>query len=235
MGRLLVIQHAPHSGLGAYGEVLDERGDELVWLRLHEGERLPGSLRGYDGVIPLGAEISVYGGGRDWLEPELDLLRAALDAELPVWGICFGAQMLAAAAGASVWRGDVPEVGIHPLHLTPDARPDAVFGGLPQRVPMFHWHGDSFDLPPAATLLAGTDSYPHQAFRLGGRAYGVQFHAETTLELLRGWISFPATAEQLEAADGPGAAARLARIAERRLPEINDVARRLMRAWRDAA
>jgi GMP synthase-like glutamine amidotransferase len=232
MSRLLVIQHAPHSGLGAYGEVLDELGDDLEWLRLQEGGRLPPTAEGFDGVISLGAEISVYDGERDWLEPELALLRGAIAAGTPAWGICFGAQMLAAAAGARVWKGDVPEVGIHPLRLTAAAAADPVFGGLPATVPVFHWHGDSFDLPPEATLLAGSEAYPHQAFRVGAHAYGVQFHAEATSDLVARWIDFPATAEQLEAANGAGAARRVLAEAERGLPEANDVARELMRGWR---
>jgi GMP synthase-like glutamine amidotransferase len=183
-------------------------------------------------VISLGAEVSVYDRNRDWLEPELGLLSAAVRDEVPVWGICFGAQTLAAAAGARVWRGEAPEVGFHPLHLAPGAAGDAAFGGLPRSVPMFHWHGDSFDLPPGATLLAGTDAYPHQAFRVGFSAYGVQFHAETTRELIDGWIAFPSTAAQLEAANGAGAAKRLADDAAVQLPEVNRVARQLMRAWR---
>ena len=166
-GRILVLQHAPHSSLGAYGDVLSERGDETAWVRLHDGESVPERLDGFDAVISLGAAISVYDGDAPWLAPELELLRAAVTDDVPVWGICFGAQMLAAAAGGRVWRGARPEVGIRPLAMTSASVGDPVFGPLGQTVQMFHWHGDSFDLPADAVLLAGSDEYPNQAFRVG--------------------------------------------------------------------
>lgn len=234
-GRVLVVQHVPHSSLGVYGDVLAERGDDEVWVRRHEGDRLPDGLNGFDAVISLGSDRSVYATEEAWLEPELRLLREAVDAGAPVWGICYGAQLLAAALGGRVFAGPRPEVGVLPLRLSEAAADDPVFGSLPPEVPMFHWHGDSFETPAGATLVAGSDAYPNQAFRAGGLAYGVQFHAEATVELVRGWLALPATRDQLEAAEGPGAAERLEAEADRALPAVNDVARTLMRAWRDAA
>jgi GMP synthase-like glutamine amidotransferase len=234
-GRVLVVQHVAHSSLGAYGEVLVERGDEEVWVRCHEGQGLPPDTSGVDAVISLGSELSVHDADEWWVVPELHLLRAAVEVGTPVWGICFGAQLLAAALGARVFTGARPEVGIEPLRLTPDGAEDPVFGSLPPEVPMFHWHGDTFDLPAGATRVAGSEAYTNQAFRAGRLAYGVQFHAEATPELLRGWLTFPATRSQLEAASGPGAAERLAEEGDRALPAVNEVARTLMRTWREAA
>jgi GMP synthase-like glutamine amidotransferase len=234
-GRVLVVQHVPHSSLGVYGDVLAERGDEEVWVRCHEGDPLPTGLAGVDAVISLGSDRSVYSADEWWVEPEQRLLREAVGAGVPVWGICFGAQLLAAALGGRVFAGPRPEVGIMPLRLTEAAADDPVFGSLPPELPMFHWHGDSFETPAGATLVAGSDAYPNQAFRADGLAYGVQFHAEATIDLVRGWLALPATRAQLEAAEGPGAAERLALDAECSLPEVNETARTLMHAWRDAA
>lgn len=234
-GRVLVVQHVPHSSLGAYGDVLAERGDEEVWIRLHEGDGLPDRLNGFDAMISLGSDRSVYTSDGRWLEPELRLLREAVDTGTPVWGICYGAQLLAAALGGRVFAGHRPEVGVLPLRLTAAAADDPVFGCLPAEVPMFHWHGDTFEPPTGATLVAGSDAYPSQAFRAGALAYGVQFHAEATIDLVRGWLALRATRNQLEAAEGPGAAERLEADAERALSAVNDVARTLMHAWRDAA
>jgi GMP synthase (glutamine-hydrolysing) len=234
-GRVLVVQHVPHSSLGVYGDVLAERGDEEVWVRCHEGDPLPVRLDGFDAVISLGSDRSVYGADEWWVKPELRLLREAVGAGTPVWGICFGAQLLAAALGGRVYAGPRPEVGIMPLRLTEAAAGDPVFGSLPPELPMFHWHGDSFETPAGATLVAGSAAYPNQAFRADGLAYGVQFHAEATVALVRGWLTLPATRAQLEAAEGPGAAERLEVDAERFLPAVNEIARTLMHAWRDAA
>jgi GMP synthase-like glutamine amidotransferase len=235
-GRVLVVQHAPHSSLGAYGEVLAARGDETLWVRCHLGEPPPRSPAGFDAIVSLGAELSLCDPNLpDWVHAELRLLRRALDAGVPVWGICFGAQLLAAAAGGRVWRGQAPEVGFHPLHAAPDAPSDPVFRVLAPIQPMFHWHGDGFDVPPAATRLAFSDAYPGQAFAAGPLAYGVQFHAEATLELIRGWLGLPATRDQLERAGGEGAAERLLADAGRHLAEVNRTARALIAAWREAA
>lgn len=119
--------------------------------------------------------------------------------------------------------------------MTPAASDDPVFAPLGPTTPMFHWHGDSFDLPFGAVLLAGSAQYRNQAFRVGAHAYGVQFHAEATPDLVRGWIDSPATATQLEASNGPGATERLYAEVSGALPEVNEAARRLIRAWREAA
>ena len=229
----VVVAHAERTlaGLARDGE----RGDEEVWVRCHEGEPLPSGPEGFDGVISLGSDRSVYGAREWWVEPELRLLREAVAARTPVWGICFGAQLLAAALGGRVYAGPRPEVGILPLRLTGSAADDPVFGSLPPELPMFHWHGDSFELPAGATLVAGSDAYRNQAFRANGLAYGVQFHAEATIELVRGWLALPATRAQVEAAEGAGAVERLEVDAERLLPAVNETARVLMHAWRDAA
>jgi GMP synthase-like glutamine amidotransferase len=231
-GRVLVIQHVPTSSLGVYGDVLEEAGAELVWLRCHEGEEVPTVPDGFAGVVSLGAPFSVHEAREPWLEPELALLRSCVEADVPVFGICFGAQVLAAALGARVYTGATPEVGFHDLLLAPGSERDPLFAGLAPTLPMFHWHGDSFELPAGAELLASSIAYENQAFRAGRAAYGMQFHAEATQELVRGWVELPATAAQLDAAHGPGAGRRIVADAERLLGAVNGVARRLMRGWR---
>ncbi len=103
----------------------------------------------------------------DWLEPERALLRAAVEAGLPVLGVCLGAQQLACALGGDVMTGAAPEVGVGEVHLTAAAIADPVFGPAPTPLPCVHWHGDTFTLPEAAVRLAGNDAYENQAFRVG--------------------------------------------------------------------
>jgi GMP synthase-like glutamine amidotransferase len=122
-----------------------------------------------------------------WLEPERALLRAAVDAELPVLGVCLGAQQLAAALGAAVTAGPAPECGVGEVHLTDETIVDPVFGPAPTPLPCVHWHADTFTLPEGAVRLAGNEAYTNQAFRFGGRAYGLQFHVEVTGSLVAHW------------------------------------------------
>ena len=124
---------------------------------------------------------------------------------MPFWGVCLGVQLLAASLGARVCPGPTPEVGLLPAEVTEEALGDPVFGGVPRTLLTLQWHGDTFDLPEGAVLLARSPAYPNQAFRFGPSAYGVQFHLEVSAELAREWAEIPAYAEALERVLGPGA------------------------------
>ncbi|WP_406129726.1 gamma-glutamyl-gamma-aminobutyrate hydrolase family protein [Streptomyces canus] len=105
-------------------------------------------------------------------------MRAALEAEVPVLAVCLGAQLLAAAAGGRSRPGSGPQIGWDEVRATSAAHADPLFAGIPEHLPVLHWHGDTMDLPAGATLLASCDRYPVQAFRVGGSAWGLQFHLE---------------------------------------------------------
>jgi len=232
--RILVIQHVASAPLAAYADVLEERGVEIELVDLEAGDPVPASLAGYAGVVSLGGPQSLHDPvGLDWLEPELELLRQAVAADVPVYGVCLGAQLLALAFGGAVYAGDVPEVGPAPVRRTPAARDDAVFGRLPDTIPAFHWHADTFVLPAEATLLASSERYPNQAFRIGRSGYGVQFHAESSLATIRGMTELDTTAAQLERALGPGTARAVMEAAALEMDAIHDVARQLIDAWLD--
>jgi GMP synthase (glutamine-hydrolysing) len=124
-----------------------------------------------------------------------------------VWGICLGAQLLAASLGAEVHRGPRAELGLLPVELTPAAAGDPVFGDLQRSFTTLQWHSDTFELPDGATLLASSHAYPHQAFARG-RAYGLQFHLEVPSELASQWAEVPAYSQSLEAILGRGAMPR---------------------------
>ena len=115
------------------------------------------------------------------LAAERDLLRACVEGNVPVLAVCLGAQLLAAAVGSRVFQGPRPEVGLGIVTLTEAGRRDPAFGPAGHVLPVLHWHGDTFDLPSGATLLASSDAYLHQAYRVG-RAYAMQFHVEISLE-----------------------------------------------------
>jgi GMP synthase-like glutamine amidotransferase len=228
--RLLVLQHIACEPPAAFEDELRSRGLDLVRVELDEGEPLP-DWRDFPAIVVMGGPMGAYDEGEhSWLAPEKQLLREAVDADVPVWGVCLGAQLLAGALGARVYPGEQPEVGLLPVELTPAAASDPVFGEAPSSFPTLQWHGDTFDLPEGATLLASSPAYPNQAFRIG-RSYGLQFHIEVSLELATEWGEVPAYAQSLEATLGPGALDRLLAGVEEHADVTLPLARRLFGGW----
>lgn len=154
-----------------------------------------------DGVLPAVAEISaliVLGGAMGanddarypFLTPLKSLIREVVAAEIPYFGICLGGQLLAAALGARVVSNRWEEVGNFQVVLNAAGETDRLFRGIPASFPAFQWHHDSFDIPSDAVLLASSALCPHQAFRVGTSAWGVQFHPEVTADIIRCWCGW---------------------------------------------
>jgi len=205
---LLVLQHIACEPPAAFEEELRSRGLDVTRAELDEGDPLP-DWREFPAIVVMGGPMGAYQeADHPWLVDEKRLLREAVDGDVPVWGVCLGAQLLASALGARVYPGAEPEVGLLPVELTVAAAEDPVFADAPRSFPTLQWHGDTFDLPDGATLLASSPAYPHQAFRVG-RSYALQFHIEVPLELAREWGDVPAYADSLESTLGPGALDRL--------------------------
>jgi GMP synthase-like glutamine amidotransferase len=184
----VVLQHVAHEGPGAIALAVTDAGGELAVVRVDRGESMPAATAVADmaGLVAMGGPMGVHDADA-WLAAERSLLRAAVEAGLPVLGVCLGAQQLAAALGGTVTAGPAPEVGVGEVHLTTEALRDPVFGPAPTPLPCVHWHGDTFSLPEGAVGLAGNDAYQNQAFRFGARAYGLQFHVEVTAALVAHW------------------------------------------------
>lgn len=229
--RVLVLQHIACEHPGVFSEVMRERGVEPVAVELDRGEPLP-AWREFDAVLAMGGPMGA-GDEADlpWLADEKRLVHEAVGAGRAFLGVCLGAQLLASALGARVYAAERPEVGLLEVELTAEGREDPLFAGLDERLVSLQWHGDTFDLPDGAARLARSAQVPNQAFRAGGRAYGVQFHLEVTGEMAREWARVPAyrasLTETLGAEDG---AAFIADV-ERRADELHPVARRLFANW----
>jgi GMP synthase (glutamine-hydrolysing) len=165
-----------------------DAGADLSVVRIDRDEAVPSgdSVAGMCGLVVMGGPMGVHD-ELPWLEPERVLLRSAVEAGLPVLGVCLGAQQLAAALGAAVTRGRMPECGVGEVHLTNQAIADPVFGPAPTPLPCVHWHADTFALPKGAVRLARNEAYENQAFRFGAYAYGLQFHVEVTGSLVAHW------------------------------------------------
>ncbi len=188
----LGIQHVDFEGLGIIAEVGREHGVRFDMARPYRGQALPTPeqlLERYQGLVVMGGPMGVYEAQEyPFLQQEQQLLAAAVGADRPVLGVCLGAQLMAAALGGSVSKGPMLEIGYGAVALTPEGENDAVVGGAGiSHMPVLHWHQDTFELPAGAVHLARSGFYAHQAFRVGSRAYALQFHVEADEALLRDW------------------------------------------------
>jgi GMP synthase-like glutamine amidotransferase len=176
-GHWAVIQHTPEEGPGLISEVAHERGLDLVTWPAYAGAPPPDPAD-LDGAVLMGGPMSILDANEiPYLQAEQAFVGEALRQCLPLLGICLGAQLIAAAAGATVYRGERPELGVGMVEVTAAGREDPVMGDLDAPT-VIHWHEDGFTLPRSAVRLAATPLYPNQAFRVGRNAYGLQFHIE---------------------------------------------------------
>ena len=203
MRKLLVFQHAPSEPLGVLDPMLRRWGFRIRYANFARDPGLQLDLGRYNGLVVLGGPMNVDQAEQyPHLRTEIAAIREALRLGVPVLGICLGAQLLAAALGASVRPNKVREIGWYPLHPAPQAGEDRLFRHFDGRQHVFQWHAYTFDLPPGAVHLAHSESCEHQAFRFGERAYGLQFHLEADEALIQRWLNVPAYRAELEAETG---------------------------------
>ncbi len=178
--RIHWLQHVPFEGLGSIADWAATRGHPLSATRLWANDPLP-IPASYDWLIVMGGPMNIYEHERfPWLVAEKQLLRAAIAAGRTVLGVCLGAQLLADVLGGEVTRNPEREIGWFPVCQSPDAAGSPVMAGLPVEFEAFHWHGDSFALPPGAVHIARSEACEQQAFVWRDQVVGFQFHLETT-------------------------------------------------------
>jgi GMP synthase (glutamine-hydrolysing) len=163
-------------------------GAFAVWNALGDDPRPP--LDGVDGVVVFGSTFNVgHADEQPFIKETADLIGESLDRRIPFLGVCFGGQLLAWALDAQVGEGPVREIGFEPIRPTREAARDPLFSHFEDGDVAFQWHGDAFDLPAGATLLATGDSVRNQAFRIGDLAWGTQFHLEVNGAELDFWLN----------------------------------------------
>lgn len=184
--RMAVLQHVPFEGPAAIAEWAAARAVATNTAHLYRGNAPP-SLDAFDMLTVMGGPMSANDEAvLDWLSSEIALVRDAIAADKIVLGICLGAQIIAKALGGTVYKGREKEIGWFPVERTEAAHP--LFVGLPAKFMAFHWHGETFNLPDGAVRLASTPSTDNQAFAVGKRALGLQFHMEATKESVNALI-----------------------------------------------
>lgn len=182
-----VVQHVAVEGPGLILDLARLRRLEMDVRRVDLGARVP-SPDEVEGLVVLGGPMGAYETDKHaFLAEECNLIAELVRRQRPVLGVCLGAQLLAKALGASVFPGPGQEIGFGLVELTSEGCRDPLLGPVGPSLPVFHWHGDTFDVPEGATLLASSVAYPHQAFRYGDTAYGLQFHVEPDPEMWSAW------------------------------------------------
>ena len=186
-GTWTVLQHVAWEGPGLIAVEAEARGLHPDIRRLDLGAGVP-QPDDVEGLVVMGGPMGVYETDKHpFLAEECNLIAELVRRNRPVLGVCLGAQLLARSLGASVFRGHGPEIGFGFVELTAEGKRDALVGPHGPSLPVFHWHGDTFDLPEGATLLASSAEYPHQAFRFGRCVYALQFHIEPDSDTWSAW------------------------------------------------
>ena len=184
---LLAIRHVAFEDLGGFEAPLKDAGYAVRYADM--GVDAIADFGDPDLLVVLGGPIGVYEDDLyPWLKDEIAYIAARLKAQKPTLGICLGAQLIADAMGGNVYQNTEFEIGWFPVRAVGAMREHPLFRGFPVEFTALHWHGDTFDLPPGATLLASTDACTNQAFICEGNVVGLQFHAEVRPEDVRTFV-----------------------------------------------
>jgi len=178
--RLHWFQHVPFEGLGSIEAWALQRGFEVSVTRFYAGDQLP-KLEGIDWLVVMGGPMSIHDeADYPWLKAEKMYVRQAIEAGKRVVGICLGAQLIADLLGGAVTRNAHKEIGWFPMELSPEAKRAGLGAVLPWSFDAFHWHGETFSIPPGAMPLGHSEACPNQGFLFDKRVLGLQFHLEMT-------------------------------------------------------
>jgi GMP synthase (glutamine-hydrolysing) len=185
---IAILKHIEIEGPGLFGGYLKQAGFKTKIIELSKKQALP-EINECRAILVMGGPMNVYDSRKyPFLLQEEDFLKQALARNIPVLGICLGAQILAKISGARVYKAAEKEIGWHQISLTEQGEADPLFLGLSRRFFVFQWHEDTFDIPEGGALLAEGDIVANQAFRVGDCAWGLRFHPEMISQLIKAWI-----------------------------------------------
>jgi GMP synthase-like glutamine amidotransferase len=224
-----IFRHARSEGPGYFATYLERRSIAWQLIALDEGAAVPRDPRRFSGLVFMGGPMSVND-DLAWIIPLLELVREAVRKDVPLLGHCLGAQLMSKAFGGAVRANPVKEIGWGEVRVADNALAREWFGELPS-FESFHWHGETFSIPPGATRLLENAHCANQAFALG-KHLGLQCHVEMTEELVRDWLK--GGAAEIRASAGSPAVQEpeeIERALSGRLDALHDVATRLYDRW----
>jgi len=203
MKKLLVFQHVPHELLGTLNPLLKKSGFRIRYVNFARHPDAQPSLNGYDGLVVLGGPMSVNDTDRlPHLKTEMKVIEEALGKNIPVLGICLGAQLIAKTLGAAVYPNEEKEIGWYDVSPTNHAQSDPLLGAFVDTEKIFQWHGETFDIPRSTRHLAFSSLCANQAFRHGGNVYGFQFHLEVDEPMIHRWLRVSENRREIAALGG---------------------------------
>jgi GMP synthase (glutamine-hydrolysing) len=205
MPKLLVFQHVAHEILGTLDPLLRSYGFRNRYYNFGRTPDAQPTIEGYHGLIVLGGAMNVHQtDAHPHLEAEVRAIREAFERDIPVLGICLGAQLIAKALGASVSANPEKEIGWYDVSVSEEGARDPLLRHFDETERLFQWHGDTFALPDGAVALASSKACTNQAFRYGDKVYGLQFHLEVDPPLIERWLGIPVHRQEIASLDRPG-------------------------------
>ncbi len=184
MKKILTIQNIDCETLGTFKELFESDGYKIETIDA-QSDIIPSNAESYKAIVILGGPMAVYE-EKKYLRDEEVLIKDAIKKQVPILGICLGSQLIAHAAGGRVYRGIRKEIGWHDVNITHSGKKDLFNGIRDKTIRAFQWHGDTYELPRNAIIMATSKLYP-QAFRIGS-AVGIQFHLEVNREMIEWWM-----------------------------------------------
>jgi GMP synthase (glutamine-hydrolysing) len=203
MRKVLVFQHVANEILGTLNPSLKQQGLRIRYVNFERDPNAQPTIDKYNGLIVLGGHMGVYEADQyTHIKTEMKLIEEALKKDVPILGICLGAQILAHVLGSEVRKAPEKEMGWYDIDLTPAGEKSLLLSHFKKTEKIFQMHGDTFDIPKSCEHLAQSKICPAQAFSYGRKVYGLQFHLEVDEAMILRWLNHPRNQQDIDASQG---------------------------------